>query len=167
VSRVTLTPYEIRIASTIGVERQVESVLKRRKDAFGFEGLGWSEHIEGAMGELAVAKTLDVHWGGPVNVFKGDDLPGIQVRTRSSHGWQLYVRPGDSDEAIWILVTGRCPDYWVRGWIVGWRAKRREWLQNHGGRPPAYFVPTDQLRPLPELFANPSTVVDQVAVGGV
>ena len=166
-SRVTLTPYEIRIASTIGVERQVESVLKRRKDAFGFEGLGWSEHIEGAMGELAVAKALDVHWGGPVNVFKGDDLPGIQVRTRSAHNWELYVRPGDSDEAIWVLVTGRCPDYWVRGWIVGREAKRREWLQTHGNRPAAYFVPTSRLRPLGELFANQSAAVDRRVAGGV
>jgi hypothetical protein len=50
-----------------------------------------------------------------------------------------------------VLVTGRCPEYRVRGWITGAEAKRAEWLRNYGGRPPAYFVPAEQLRGIEEI----------------
>jgi hypothetical protein len=100
---------------------------------------------------MAVAKLLGIFWDGSVNTWKAHDLPGLQVRTRSRHDYELLVRPGDDHQATWVLVTGRCPEYRVRGWIVGIDAKQKQWLHGYGGRPPAYFVPHAALRPVEEL----------------
>jgi hypothetical protein len=148
---VTLAWHEYAMASEIGRLRQLASVRHGRRDQHGFEGLGWSEHIEGACGELAVAKHLNVYWDGSVDTFKADDLPHLQVRTRSLHHYDLLVRPQDSDEAIWVHVTGRCPVYRVHGWLYGHEAKKPCWLQAVGGRPPAYFVPQAALHSIDDL----------------
>jgi len=150
--RVTLTWYEAAMASEIGRLRQLSSIKRQSPDAHGFEGVGWNEHIEGACGELAVAKLLGVYWDGSVDTFARNDLPGLQVRTRSSHGWDLIVRQDDADATRWVLVTGRCPTFLVRGWIFGHEAKRPQWLRTHGDRPGAYFVPKEHLRPMEALM---------------
>jgi hypothetical protein len=144
-TKVTLAWYEYAMASEQGRLRQMASIRAGRLDQHGFEGCGWDAHIEGACGEQAVAKCLNIYWSGGVDVFKADDLPGIQVRTRSLHSYDLIVRPCDPDDTIWVLVTGRCPSYDVRGWILGSAAKQDRWLRTHGNRPPAFFVPAAEL----------------------
>lgn len=148
---VTLTAHEMATAAWVGVRRQVESKRKGLQDKHGFSGDGWGMHIEGAGGEMALAKYLGVYWDGSVNTFKRDDLPGIQVRTRSSHGYELLVRPADSKDEVFVLVTGQMPSYRIRGWIRGADAMRLEWLKAHGGRPPAFFVPHGALKPMEAL----------------
>lgn len=148
---VTLEWHEVAMASFVGWMRQIKALQAGKQDCHGYKGLGWSDHIEGACGEVAVAKTLGRYWDGSVNTFKADDLPGLQIRTRSQDDYQLIVRPKDGDEATFVHVTGRCPTYSVRGWIIGAEAKRPEWLQNYGGRPAAYFVPTAMLNDIEHL----------------
>jgi len=148
---VNLNWHEAAMASHVGWMRQLSAIKSGLVDRHGYDGEGWSEHIEGACGELAVAKLLGVFWDGSVNTWKANDLPGIQVRTRSKHGYDLLLRDDDADEARWVLVTGRCPAYVVHGWISGADAKRPEYLQAYGGRPPAFFVPSSRLRPIDEL----------------
>ena len=142
---ITLTWNEAAMASHVGWMRQLAAVKRGLADSHGFDGGGWTEHIEGACGELAVAKALGVYWDGSVNTFKADDLPGIQIRTRGRHDFDLIVRPCDDDHAAWVHVTGKCPTYKVHGWISGANAKQDKWLRNHGGRPEAYFVPASEL----------------------
>lgn len=139
------------MAAQIGLMRQLLSACRSRRDAHGFSGLGWSEHIEGACGELAVAKHLDIHWWGGVDAFSEPDLPNLQVRTRSRHDYDLIVRETDSDMEVFVLVTGRCPQYKIRGWLRGRDAKRSEWLHSYSERPRAYFVPASQLKPVEDL----------------
>jgi hypothetical protein len=150
-AEVVLSWHEVAMASEIGRLRQLASIKASRLDRHGFSGNGWDVHIEGACGELAAAKYLDLYWDGSVDTFKANDLPLIQVRTRSRHDYELLVRPEDDDEAIWVLVTGQSPCFWLRGWLMGRECKRFEWVREHGGRPPAYFVPTLGLRPISQL----------------
>lgn len=111
-------------------------------------------HVEGALGELAVAKALGMYWSGSINGFRAPDVgQSIQVRTRSRHDYDLIVRDSDADEAAFVLVTGSAPEYHVRGWMRGALAKRDEYRQEHGGRPPAYFVPAAHLLSLGALEA--------------
>lgn len=140
------------MASEIGRLRQLSSVRHGRKDQHGFKGEGWNEHIEGACGELAVAKALNLYWNGSIDTFKENDLPGLQIRTRSKHDYDLIVRPDDSNESKWVLVTGRCPEYDVRGWIQGIDAKKPEWQQTYGNRPAAFFVPAAALNPIETII---------------
>lgn len=148
---ITLSWHEAAMASEIGRLRQLVSVKRGLLDQHGYSGDGWSEHIEGACGELAVAKALGRYWDGSVNTFEQPDLPGLQVRTRSQPYYDLIVRPSDSDEDLYVLVTGRCPRYFVRGWVTGAEAKKEQWLQHHGNRPAAYFVPQSALHEMSDL----------------
>jgi hypothetical protein len=151
---VQLTWGELHMAAQIGVLRQLEAIRKGLPDRHGFDGdTGWTIHIEGAAGELAVAKVLNMYWGGTVNTFKTEADVGskIEVRTRSKDNYDLLVRNNDPDDSIFILVTGKAPKYNVIGWITGKDAKKEEWKQDYGGRPTAYFVPQNALNSLESL----------------
>lgn len=151
-TEVLLSWHEVAIASHVGWMRQIASLKSGLRDQHGYSGCGWTEHCEGACGELVVAKTLGIYWDGSVNTFKNPDLPGnIDVRTRSRDDYELIVRPNDNDHSRFVLVTGRCPKYRIVGWLHGDQAKQPEWLKNHGGRESAYFVPHSELQPIETL----------------
>lgn len=139
--KVSLENYEVLNAANIGCRRQIGAIFSGREDTFGFEGDGWGIHIEGACGEAAFAKGLNLYWSGSVNTFKqGGDVGSLQVRTRSREDYDLIVRSKDRDDDIFVLVTGQVPTYTIRGWIRGIDAKQSKYLKGHGGRTPAYFV---------------------------
>jgi hypothetical protein len=149
---IRLTSYELALAASVGSRRQVAALKDGRPDRHGFEGLGWDVHIEGAAGELALAKYMKWYWNGSVDTFREmADVGAVEVRTRSRHTYELLVRPDDSDDVVYVLVTGRAPEYAVRGWMLGRDAKRPEWFLAHGDRPRAYFVPHAALRPMDAL----------------
>jgi hypothetical protein len=150
---IVLSPVEMQHAAWVGALRHIESTRQRLSSKFGAdENDGWTLNIEGAAGELAVAKALDRHWGMPLNTFRvGGDVGDLQVRTRSKHHYELLVRPHDRDEDIFILVTGRSPYFRVHGFMIGAQAKREQWLRAHAGRPPAFFVPQTALTPITDL----------------
>ena len=149
---ITLKDYELVQAATTGGLRNI-GAIKRGYES-NIAGKEWQAHIEGACGELAVAKAMGRYWGGSINTFKhgGDiDSTGWEVRTRSDHNHDLIVRDTDPDGRVFILVTGRSPTFRVHGWIESGDAKREEWLQDHGGHGPAYFVPKEHLLKLGDL----------------
>lgn len=145
---VTLSKMEALMAMNVGGMRHFSSIFNNREDRHGASG-AWDLHIEGAMGELCVAKALGIYWDGAIDVFKKADLgSNIQVRTRRRHEYELIVRDDDKIEDRYVLVTGRCPCYVIRGYIFGLDAREPEWRKSHGGREPAFFVPQDALSPL-------------------
>jgi len=148
---ITLAPNEMTTAALVGASRALESKTRGLKDRHGFSGGCWETQIEGAAGEMAAAKAMGLYWDGSVNAFRKPDLPGIQVRTRSQHGYDLIVRPDDSPDDLYVLVTGKMPEYQIHGWIRGSDAMQDRWLKEHGDRPPAYFVPQDALQPIETL----------------
>lgn len=146
---VILSSAEIGTGVRIGGLRQHQALIKGKKEAHGYNGKdGWQIHIEGALGEIAAAKYLGVYWDMSVNTWKTEDLKGIHIRTRSEHNYDLIIRPNDTEDAIYVLVTGRYGQYRVRGWIEGSQTKNPKWLQTHGGRNPAFFVPQKVLNPM-------------------
>lgn len=150
-ARITLTEQELEYAAMIGAKRHYESVIHGRKHnpPLKADDIGLWLHIEGACGELAVAKWSGKYWGGDICTFKAADIgERVQVRTRSKHDYDLIVRDNDNDEHAFILVTGVGIDFTLRGWIWGRDAKRPEFLKTYGGRPAAYFVPQSELRPM-------------------
>ena len=148
---VELSPSEAFMAAAVGSFRQAESSYFNRKLTHGVSADAdiLSLHILGAAGELAVAKVLGRYWGGDVGSFKKADLgQSVQVRTRSKHEYDLIVRADDNPDDVYVLVTGTPTRLRVHGWIRGTDARRDEWIQTHGNRPPAWFVPQSALRPL-------------------
>lgn len=150
---VVLAPAELAMGAILGVSRQIGAIRAGKPDQHGLDPAnGWSAHIEGALGEMAVARALGVYFLPTIGTYKaGGDIGALQVRTRSRHNYDLIVRPGDRDGDVFILVTGVAPRYLVRGWCIGAEAKKERYRQVYGGRPPAFFVPAGDLLPLDDL----------------
>jgi hypothetical protein len=151
--RITLDWHLVQRASNVGCLRNLTAMRSGRQHVGGLDSTGWSEHIEGALGECAVAQALGLHWDQGINTFKTrPDVAGLQVRTRSRHSYDLLLRPGDSQRDAWVHVTGTCPEYWIRGWLWGYEALRSKYLRKDiARRPPAYFIPTADLRAIEDL----------------
>lgn len=146
---VVLSHPERFVATVVGAARQLESALHGRRQNHGCEG-GVTEHILGAAGEMAFCRARGIYWEASINSLKRPDIGNIQIRTRTSHYWDLIVREDDDDSAIFVLVTCSLPllgdgVFRVHGSIRGAAAKRPEWLQARNGRPPTWFVPQGSL----------------------
>ena len=156
---VTLSADDLALAVAYGGGRQLHAVASGRGDSHGFTGDGWGAHIEGAAGEIAVARFMGwADWTPTIDTYQTErDLPlDIEVTTRRRHDYELIVRPRMAIESNHVLVTGVAPRFWVRGWMPSRLARRPEWWAAHGGRPGAYFVPTGALYPmdlLPRIHA--------------
>jgi hypothetical protein len=148
--KVTLTEWEIRMAVTVGAERQIQCVLKgihRAEELGGDEQDNWQNHIEGALGELAFCKAKQRYWGGTVNTFKGaaDVGRNVEVRTTPGETNHLWVRASDKDDYYYVLVRGICPIYDVVGYMQGKDAKREDWRCTLEGWGKTYWVPNDKV----------------------
>lgn len=174
---VLLEWYEIDKAAGVGCRRQIEAMRAGKPDIYGFFGAGWDVHIAGAQGEVALAKWLDVYWGGSVNCYRNikGDVGDYEVRTRTRKDYELLIRPDDVvDTAFYILAHSFPPNTFkeapvgglgvrLMGWMRGRDAKNPKWIAHHGGRAPAYFVPHTELHPMSMLPVPPRRMVPQVS----
>ena len=151
--KVSLNWREIFSAAEIGISRHIESEKKGLKNKHGLNSYdGWRVNIEGAIGELAYAKAMNKFWPMSVNTFKSiPDVDQEEIRTRSEDYYDLLVRDDDPDDRIYVLVTGKIPNFIVRGWMLGRDAKQTKWKKNYANRPPAYFVPQAFLHDLNDI----------------
>jgi hypothetical protein len=142
--KIKLSYDEILQGAIVGTLRQLENLRDNRKSAHGCGTANdWQLHIEGALGELALAKHLGWYWSK--GIFRGDDVHNFQVRTRSKHYYDLILHPDDPDDKNFYLVTGVNGEYRIRGWIKGIDGKQdKHWKDPAGGRP-AFFVPVSEL----------------------
>lgn len=157
---IVLTNREFVMGAECGVMRNLASILSDREPWFPFDdGFGWNTHIEGACGEVAAAKAMGRFWSPTVNAFTAPDIGAeIQVRTRSEHDYELYVRPKDNPAHLFVLVTGKAPAFIVRGYYPGDRARRDEWKKQLGSAPPSWFVPQADLWPISDLVVHTKAV---------
>lgn len=113
-------------------------------------------HLLGAAGEVAVASYL----GLKSELFKeteakknSDDLPGIDVKTRSKASYDLIVQRGSDPQKKFVLVTIENQQTLLHGWCYGHEALQEQyWADPARGRP-AYFVPKEALHSMDALLA--------------
>lgn len=150
---VTLHPHEMVTALYLGGRREIENRLKRRTDRYGCnpQGLGWAEHIEGASGEMAVAKATGRFWAGNNGDLSAADVGLLQVRTTAWDTGCLLLHPSDKDEQVFILAVGKSPSYRLAGWTFAKEGKRQEFWKDKGNGRPCFFVPQDALREMSSL----------------
>src|SRR5262245_58679562 len=119
--RVRLTWAEILLAASVGSMRRVQNLKLNSMPGNGAgQHNAWTLDIEGACGEMAVAKYLGLYWGGQVGDYSANDVGKFQVKTNTSRQWtDLIIRPTDSDDGQFILVLSFLPDFEVCGWIRG------------------------------------------------
>lgn len=150
---VLLTPAQVITAALAGVRRHVTNIY--RDHAYGLDTWSFDEHIQGAIGEMVVAKHFNLYWEAvvrdPWNEIQSDVGKGLEIRTTGPNR-RLIVRSGDPDDKVFIHVAGERLEWTITGWLLGWEAKQDQWLTNAGNnRPPAWFVPSDELHPIEKL----------------
>lgn len=148
--KIKLSTMEMILAGNLGMARHMQSVSRKPSHDMPPE-LSLENHTTGAIGEFAAAKALGLYPGFTVNNFDGPDIqPNIQVR--ATHKGRLILTNRDKSNEKFVLVLGYGPDLDVAGWIWGHEGKQDKWLTDvKNGRPPAYFIPTDALRPIETL----------------
>jgi hypothetical protein len=114
-------------------------------------------HLLGAAGEMAVASYLGMkeHLYAEREARRGsDDLPGIDVKTRSRHSYDLIVQKREDPQKRFVLVTICEQQTLIWGWCYGRQAmQERYWSDPARGRP-AFFVPKERLHPIDTLLKN-------------
>lgn len=148
--QVTLHWYEVSMAAHVGNMRRTEQIKTGNfRPTYAPNHDEWTTDQDAACAELALAKLLHTYWAGTVNSFKLPDVDAVQVRHTSLAAGCLIVRSNDNDDDLFVLVTGRAPDFNVVGCILGREAKQEQWLRNPNGVNPAWFVPQSALREIP------------------
>ena len=114
-------------------------------------------HLLGAAGEMAVASFLgmkDFLYREAEARRGSDDLPGIDVKTRSRHSYDLIVQKGENPDQRFVLVTICDQQTLIWGWCYGMEAMQQcHWSDPARGRP-AFFVPKEQLHHIGALLKN-------------
>lgn len=165
---VVLTWAEMLIAANIGCMRNVQSLKlgRSRTDILpthqdGGMDCAWSSNIEGAAGEMAVAKHLGRFWSGAVGEITADDVSGYQVKTNTSRRWDdLILRKRNRSDRIYISVLSfiapfpGAARFIITGWINGVDAMQEKYYRDGIPGMPAYFVPRDALQPMSKLPAQ-------------
>ena len=155
----TFTDEERRIAMEEGMRRQAVNEAKglrgrNRGPRFGQKAL--DVHLLGAAGEMAVASYLGLkeYLYRETEAKRGsDDLPGIDVKTRSKHSYDLIVQKNENPEKKFVLVTIESQKTLIHGWCYGHEAMQEQyWADPARGRP-AYFVGKEALKSMDSILS--------------
>lgn len=144
---VELTFYEMLLAAHAGVMRQVQNCKDGLAPAYGAgDKNDWQLHIEGCLGECALAKFLGVYWSGK-GELRAPDVGIVDVRTTRLDYGDLMMHKRDPDDRVFYLLCGVNGIYKVKGWILAKDGKKDFYWRDPTGKRPAYFVPQHALNP--------------------
>ena len=131
-----------------GVVRRLSAIYRNRTSRFA--GADWSLDIDGALGEAVYAKEFNCYPTHAAPDYSGDNASGIEIRTTTRTNGRLFVHDNDHDDRPYVLITGVCPHYSIRGWLLGREAKDpRFWDSSLPN--PCYAIAQSDLRD-PELL---------------
>lgn len=125
---------------------------RNRGPRFGQKAL--DVHLLGAAGEMAVASFLgmkDKLYQETEAKRGSDDLPGIDVKTRSKHSYDLIVQKRSDEHKKYVLVTIESGTTFLHGWCWGHEAMDEKYWADYARGRPAYFVPQSALRSMDTL----------------
>ena len=142
---IRLSDDEIQMAAQQATLRILQCRRDGAKHRYGAKDTEtWQMGIEGALGELVIAKHFGIFWGK--GSYGTDDVGPYEVRqTPLAHG-KLIIHPGDKDDKRYYLVTGVLGTYYIRGYMYARDAKNpKYWSDPQGTNRPAFFVPQSDL----------------------
>lgn len=141
--KVKLNNAEMLSGVIAGARRMVASIQKNLSDSTGCTR-EWSKEIEGALAEVAVAKTYGLYWNPDEGLYKAKDVGQYHVRQTELDDGRLIIRPGDPD-GVYVLVTGKHGNYEIVGKCQSEDVKKDEYKKAPNGRPGAWFIPRGEL----------------------
>jgi hypothetical protein len=152
---IELNDAELLHAATVGAQRRINGMKKSRPAYHGADTRHneWQIDIIGCIGELALAKALNLYWD-PSVVDNLQTIPGdvgfYQVRSTQHLGGHLFVHEYDKPEAPYVLAIVWNHKVKLAGWIYG---KEREIGEpRSSGTHTTYWIPQKDLRPMEELL---------------
>ena len=151
--QIKLTLPEMLTGTNLGTIRQYTSDKQGSKYSEGFteeKMTALASHIEGALGEVCVAKALGLYFIPTVNTYgKADIGEDIGVRTTNKENHGLLIRERDNQDHFYYLVKGSAPNYRVCGWVRGGVARQDKYLANHiDNKSKVWRVPESDLNPM-------------------
>lgn len=163
-SDIALGPDDVRWATEIGELRHDNARAAGRRDRYGPVDDAKAKDVNAAGAELGTARWLGVPWepaidGADTGRAIGD-VGGYQVRSTEVATYSLILheedppdgRRGDDPDDVAILVTGRMPDYVLRGWLrIGDGQRPQYWRDGATYKWPAFFVPQKWLHNMTSL----------------
>lgn len=144
-----------------GLRRQEFNEAKRFKGRNNAPARGkraQEMHILGAAAEMAVAVYLGLedHLYQQEKPVRGScDLPGIDVKCRSKHNYDLLIQLDDTPDKNFVLVTIDKQKTIIHGWISGYEGMKEEWIREFVPGRACYAVPQSSLHSLEELRCLP------------
>lgn len=156
---VRLNAHELRMVALIAIEHHVENVIAGRHDTAWGNGLDLTARARAYWAEYAVAKELRLPWEPKTWEGRKDgDVAGVEVRSipKRAHP-KLAIRPRDlSDEVLrerpFVLVVADEPSFFLTGWCYAEEAPKLGVEESPDpSKPPALFIPWENLRPLATL----------------
>lgn len=151
---IKLTPSEVMQAAMAGVMRQVQNIKAGRRARYGAGNANdWQLHIQGCLGEFAVAKALGIFWSGNHGNLDAADVGDLQVRTtRYGNNPFLRLQKADNDDDVFILCSGVNDAFKLHGWMHGRDGKLDKfWGDKWNNGRKAFWVPNHLLNDMNEL----------------
>jgi hypothetical protein len=147
---IKIEPMEFFHAVDTARSRMMVSMAMRMNAATTYErslNQRMNEEVIGAVGEIAIAKTLNAFHIGSVNTFHRvpDCIADTEVRSTPLENGSLIIRDNDANDRYYVLVVGEAPKVRIVGWILGEDAKQDKWIRNPHGHRKAWFVPQEAL----------------------
>ena len=151
---VTLGWSEVNQGAEAGVHRRIRAMWHGRiHKGTGPAGSRWVSDIEGALGEMAVAKALGIYWSDQARLDKdGGDVGPYQVRSTIHQKGCLMIWEDDRDDDRVILVTHDVPRFILQGWIRAKDGKQPDFWRPDL-KSPCYFVPQERLCDMADIAA--------------
>ena len=149
--RIELEDHELRLAVSVGCERQIQNIYRARTNQYGNDDSRcWQDHIEGAIGEYVVAKCLGRFWNGALGKMRAKDVGELQVRATRHVNGKLLVHDEDDRNDAFVLVRGAGKVFDIAGWLYGADAQCKDFWDTTI-RYPCYAVESKYLTPIEGL----------------
>ena len=151
--KVTLDSSDIEWATKIAKLRNRTDLVPARGFQGSFEDME-RIHIFGAAGELVFCRAMGVEWPAHVNTFasKPDVSIGatnFEIKTRLVPYYDLLLPQKSNVNRISVHITTAADmqsgpmdfTFLIKGWWDNSNALKDAWIQTHGGREAAHFIP--------------------------
>ena len=119
------TEAELHLAASVGALRQIWAKRNGlRHTGNHSQAGGFEQHINGALGEMMLAKYRNVFWSGTIGTTCAAADVGLiyQVRATAHRDGKLLLRPGDKADQPYVLARVLLPDVNLVGWLWGHEA---------------------------------------------
>lgn len=154
--RVELSADEILSAVVVAAQRKITSDRRRasgsesRRAEHYDEQRTWDQEIESSLAEMAVARWRNRYWMGSRfnGIDAGTDAGNAQVRWTAHSNGHLILYEEDSEEGIYVLVTGRSPSMTIVGWMYGQQAQQPQFWREEGVKCRSWWIPQGALTPI-------------------